>query len=203
MRPSCLFVPLALLFASPQASALYLKFLHNNSDKNVYIYGEIPPGWVDVPHYPLLLLPKETFYDEAIFQTARKNKAYSARIRNVGLPASGQQGLGGIGGCSKGAVKHYLKIIVDGANPSDYTAYRLYDCGWNINVEKRDSQGNWDDYGKLHFDEGAKFWGMAVDRQGRLGLWGDVSSNTGMENENLKPPSSASRTGEILKLKFE
>jgi len=43
---------------------------------------------------------------------------------------------------------------------------------------------------------------MAVGNSGHLDVWGDVPSNTGMENENLEPPSSATRTGEILKLKF-
>ncbi|OGA54917.1 MAG: hypothetical protein A3F77_02680 [Betaproteobacteria bacterium RIFCSPLOWO2_12_FULL_67_28] len=191
----------ALLVVSHDASAMYLKFLHNNSAKNVYIYGETPPDWVDVPHYPLLLLPKESFFDESLFYRALANKRYGARIRNVGLPVSGQKGVG----CSKDAVKYYLKIIVDGASPGDYIAYRLYDCGWQIRVEKRDGNDNWHDYQPsrwVSFGAGARFWGMAVGNSGHLDVWGDVPSNTGMENENLEPPSSATRTGEILKLKF-
>lgn len=204
-----------ILLGTCQASyGMYLFLFQNQSGKNVYLYGEVPGGWVNVPKYPLLLFPGQVLLDggsrphgldaflaQAI-QTAmvHKKAPFVEIIRNVGLPATGKKGP--LSPCNKNDVKHYLKIVVDAAQGAD-RVYRIYDCGWKINVEVRTKDNKWKDYPEeLKFDAGTKYWSMIVKPNGGLQLCGDKPGDRCKLINPGRTPSTATRTGDAGKLRY-
>jgi hypothetical protein len=212
MRKLSPLLALVLLGVCQNSYAMYLFVFQNNSNKNVYIYGKVPGNWVNVPKYPLLLFPGEVFVDggskdpaglvldSIVTAKALKKSPNVEKMHNVGLPASGKKNA--FSACNKDDVKHYLQIVVD-APGGAYRVYRLYDCGWKINVLVRTKDKKWKHYNEeLEFRAGWKYWNMVIGKKGDLQLCKDMAKGGCTWESHGPSPSRASVTGEASKLRY-